>query len=114
MIFDLFDHCPADQACLGLTCKTLYPLYRERHKTVSLFERTGCDTMCEHYEDGLEPHKHPKVQLHMQLKCWMPADYAFSKYVDTGGKFIPRERLAELYGMCQFTLEIIFAIEFLI
>lgn len=70
-----------------------------------MYEWTGCGDECELHVDGgrivhyvYDPAKdHPRKQLYEILAAWVPKDLIFSKHIDTGGKFITRQRLMELY-----------------
>jgi hypothetical protein len=88
-IFDALDTDPGAAACLGITCKTFYPLFRARNHTTDLFGFTGC-TKC--LEGGLEPGPACKL-LYMLLVDWMGPEYIFRTL---SYKFVTRERYRAL------------------
>ena len=92
-IFDTLDTDPGAAACLGVTCKTFYPLFRARKHTIDLFGFTGC-TKC--LEGGLQETSHPGPAcklLYMLLADWMGPRY-FWRILSN--KFVTKERYREL------------------
>lgn len=82
-IFDLFQHDQSSAACLGLTCKTFYPLFRALHARVPLVR--FCWPMgSEVVVDGL---------LLDLISGWMPRHL---KYSFRDNKFVTRARWLEL------------------
>lgn len=89
-IFDYLGDDPGAAACLGITCKTVYPLYRARHKTVDLCSLTGCARCIA----GRHSFRGPTCRvLHFLLMDWMGPGYIYCRQSNI---FITRERLEHL------------------
>jgi len=92
-IFDALDTDPGAAACLGVTCKTFYPLFRARNHITDLFGFTGCR---ECLEGGLMETRHPGPAcklLYMLLADWMGPEYIWRAL---SNKFVTIERHREL------------------
>jgi hypothetical protein len=86
-LFDLFDDDQSSAACLGLTCKKFYPLFRARQKKVLLLLfrwRIG-----HRFFDGL------LVEL---IRTWMPRDL---EYCPVKRKIVTKARILGLEAETQ-------------
>jgi hypothetical protein len=109
-IFDELDNDPPTAACLGITCKKFYPLFRARHKKVLLRPTIYNDGSIEAWNYTADFHNENKRLHYKLLNDWMPQNLVFSsgykvlKFVTHGRDLEIRQTWEEFEKQC--TLEV--------